>query len=480
MGGAEGKAVSTDKILDPAKMDKWADLRSVQKSDVKFVLAHGVFDLLHPGHVRHLEEAKSMGDKLFVSVTRDSDVCKGPGRPVFNQEHRAEMLAALACVDAVIVNPYSTAAEIIAKLKPDIYVKGKDYADGSHGIEHDQIAAESVGCEVRFTASPLMSSSEIINANFVLGDDRQRSFIRTVRSRGYRDLVPALIEKAKGLSVLFIGETIIDEYAYVAPLGKPPKEWCIASLLGDSEQWMGGIQAAANTAADFVGMVSVISDRSVVKRRYVDKDFNRKLFEIYKMNDEPPNEEEEHRLIAQIAELAPVHDVTVVIDFGHGMMTPAIRKAVMTYAKFLAVNAQSNSANHGFNPVTRYKADYICIDAPEAKLALCDKRADLITCAAHLQAYAPKVVITDGRRGCVVPVNGEYVTVPAFADKVVDTIGAGDAFLAVTAPLASLTDDLELTSFIGNIAGAIKCGIPGHRRNVRKDEVLRYAESVLK
>lgn len=459
--------------LAALKAESWR-----QSFDV--VMAHGVFDLLHPGHVRHLEEARKMGDLLVVSVTKDVDVYKGPGRPVFNQDQRAEMLAALQCVDGVVINPYSTAAEIIAQLRPDIYVKGKDYSDGGHGIEHDHIAAESVGAKVRFTESPLMSSSEIINQNIPLGDDRQRGFLRSCRERDFRRHVPALIEKAKDLSVLFIGETIIDEYAYVAPLGKPPKEWCIASQLGDSEQWMGGIQAAANTARDFVGMVSVLSDRSVTKRRYVDKDFNRKLFEIYKMSDEPPNEEEEQQLIVQIAELAPVHDVTVVIDFGHGMLTTAIRKAIMTYSKFLAVNAQSNSANHGFNPVTKYKADYICIDAPEARLALCDKRADLITCAHHLKAYATRVVITDGRRGCVVPVGGEYVTVPALADKVVDTIGAGDAFLAWTAPLVSLTDDLELTSFIGNIAGAIKCGIPGHRRNVRKDEVLRFAESVLK
>lgn len=474
--------MSAGKIVSLENAVNWIDCTKAEnwRKSTDIVLAHGVFDLLHPGHVRHLEEAKAMGEVLVVSVTRDADVCKGPGRPVFNQDQRAEMLAALQCVDAVVVNPYPTAAEIIAKLKPDIYVKGRDYKDGGHGIEHDQIAAESVGCQVKFTESPLMSSSEIINQNIPLGDERQRGFLRSCRERDFRRHVPALIERAKDLSVLFIGETIIDEYAYVAPLGKPPKEWCIASLLGDSEQWMGGIQAAANTARDFVGMVSVLSDRSVVKRRYVDRDFNRKLFEIYKMTDEPPAPDQEQQIIAQIAELAPVHDVTVVIDFGHGMMTPAIRKAVMTYSKFLAVNAQSNSANHGFNPVTKYKADYICIDAPEAKLACLDKRADLITCAHHLKAYAPKVVITDGRRGCVVPVGEEYVTVPALADKVVDTIGAGDAFLAWTAPLVSLTDDLELTSFIGNIAGAIKCGIPGHRRNVRKDEVLRYAESVLK
>jgi len=162
------------------------------------------------------------------------------------------------------------------------------------------------------------------------------------------------------------------------------------------------------------------------------------------------------------------------------MMTPKIRNAVRSHSNFLAVNAQSNSANHGFNPVTNYRADYICVDAPEARLAVGDKRADLETCARRIALNAPKVCITDGNRGSIAFAEGRAVSVPSFADKIVDTMGAGDAFLAVTAPLAKLTNDVEMLAFIGNIVGAIKIGTVGHRVPVEKTQVLRYAQSLLK
>ena len=88
----------------------------------RVVLAHGTFDLLHLGHVRYLEEARRQGDVLVVTVTADQFVNKGPGRPVFLAELRAEMLAALSCVEIVAVNQAPTAVNVIECLKPDVYV----------------------------------------------------------------------------------------------------------------------------------------------------------------------------------------------------------------------------------------------------------------------------------------------------------------------------------------------------------------------
>ena len=95
------------------------------------VQCHGVFDLLHPGHIRHLQAAKRLGDALVVTVTPDRFVNKGPGRPAFPEGLRAESLAALGCVDLVAVNRWPTAVEAIALIRPDVYAKGRDYADPS-------------------------------------------------------------------------------------------------------------------------------------------------------------------------------------------------------------------------------------------------------------------------------------------------------------------------------------------------------------
>lgn len=95
----------------------------------RIVFTNGVFDLLHPGHVRYLEEARALGDLLIVGLNADESVRrnKGPGRPITPQDERAEVLAALAAVDAVVVFPEDTPADIIRRIQPDILVKGANW-----------------------------------------------------------------------------------------------------------------------------------------------------------------------------------------------------------------------------------------------------------------------------------------------------------------------------------------------------------------
>ena len=95
----------------------------------RIVFTNGVFDLLHPGHVRYLQDARALGDLLIVGLNADGSVRrnKGPGRPITPQNERAELLAALSSVDAVVVFPEDTPAEIIRLVQPDILVKGADW-----------------------------------------------------------------------------------------------------------------------------------------------------------------------------------------------------------------------------------------------------------------------------------------------------------------------------------------------------------------
>ena len=102
----------------------------LRRTGKKVVFTNGVFDLLHPGHVRYLQHARSLGDALIVGVNSDRSVrsIKGPSRPITPEAERAEVLAALACVDAVAVFDDDTPAGIISRIQPDVLVKGADWA----------------------------------------------------------------------------------------------------------------------------------------------------------------------------------------------------------------------------------------------------------------------------------------------------------------------------------------------------------------
>jgi rfaE bifunctional protein nucleotidyltransferase chain/domain len=123
------KCSTAHKVTDWEAAARW--VRSLQEEGRKVVFTNGCFDLLHPGHVAYLEAARSLGDALVVGVNTDTSVKrleKGPGRPVTPEGDRARVLAALTCVDQVVLFGEDTPLELITALKPDILVKGGDYA----------------------------------------------------------------------------------------------------------------------------------------------------------------------------------------------------------------------------------------------------------------------------------------------------------------------------------------------------------------
>lgn len=130
-------------------------------------LCHGCFDILHTGHIRHLEHARKLCDALFVSVTADRFVNKGPNRPVFPAEERAGILSALRVVQGAVVNEHETSLPLLEKLRPSVYIKGSEYQSNPEAVNANFIAerdyAESLGIEVSFTFEETDSSTRIFN-----------------------------------------------------------------------------------------------------------------------------------------------------------------------------------------------------------------------------------------------------------------------------------------------------------------------------
>jgi rfaE bifunctional protein nucleotidyltransferase chain/domain len=512
----KGQLTAREKILSLAQLEQMA--AQARERGQSVVLAHGTFDLLHMGHVRHLEQASELGDLLIVTVTADRFVNKGPGRPVFPAELRAEMLAALSYIDWVAVNDGPTSENVIKAMRPDVYVKGMDYVQASDdvtgNIVREREAVEAHGGRMHFTYDIVFSSSSLLNRHFDVFEPELRAYLDEMRQRDILSDLIHLVDAVKDMRVLLVGDTIIDEYHYVSPLGKSPKENLVPTLYRHSEKFAGGVAAAANSVADFCREVHVLTCigenddgeeflRSALKsnvtmttftrqaaptthkRRYVDADYLRKMFEVYFMEDTPLTGPLEERFVSAIARHAPDYDVVIVTDFGHGLITAPAREALQTKSKFLTVNAQSNSANHGFNLITKYKrADYMCIDAPEARLAAAEQHKDIEQIASETlpdMIDCSRLIVTHGRHGCITFDRDQGLRrIPAFTRRAVDTMGAGDAFLSVTAPIVKVAKDLEHVGFIGNAVGAIKVGIVGHRSSVGRVALLKYLTTLLK
>lgn len=274
----------------------------------------------------------------------------------------------------------------------------------------------------------------------------------------------ALIESVKNDTVLFVGETIQDEYHYVSPMGKSPKEHLIPVRYKAEEVFQGGVVAAAAHARTICGKVMVATSfPSVRKVRFVDDVYFRKVFEVH--YDETPHE-------MQVPDVQA--DCVVVTDFGHGRIGPALVERLCKMP-FVAVAAQTNSSNIGYNLITKYpRADYIVIDEPEARLAAAD-RVGHIEDVMHKLAHGrcERFVVTLGGRGAVGYDHGRFFHQAALSENPLDTMGAGDAFFAVTAPMAR-TGNMEELLYIGCAAGALKTQIIGHRKPVTKEALIEF------
>jgi cytidyltransferase-like protein len=499
-------------------LDELAEIIRRLKGNGKCVVhCHGVFDLVHPGHVRHFEAAKRQGDVLVVTVTRDEYVNKGPGRPVFNQRLRAESVASLQVVDYVAINEWPTAAPTIRKLQPNYYVKGAEYANRSADItgnisEEEQAALEVNTC-LHFTDEITLSSTKLLNSYFDVLSEEAETYLRTFRKQYSTDKVIEALRAVHDKRVLVVGDTIIDEYHFCEVLGKSSKAHAINARFQRAEAHAGGVLAVANQVASFCEEVHVVTclggedswhhfvttnlkpnistklfvrpdAPTIVKRRFTDSHLLSKLFELTFLNDQPLPEKTETHFGAYLERVSEDYDVVVVADFGHGLLGPRAIDILQKQSPYLAINVQTNSANMGYNPVTKYcRADYVCVHENELRLANHDRfgpfRSLVEKTANTLKAST--IAVTQADQGSTTYQRGiGFAHTPVFSTRVIDTLGAGDAYLAVTAPCAASGYPPELIGFVGNCVGALKIASLGNKECVEPVPLFKFITTLLK
>lgn len=531
-----------EKIVD--KITFREETRPKLKKEGKTIaLCHGVFDLVHPGHIIHLQQAKQMADILVVSVTAAEYVRKGPGRPYFNDEMRLKVLEALECVDYVMLSEGYTVDDIVESVEPDLYIKGEEYAKESDDITGKITAerelVERHGGRMAYTAGEVFSSTKLINTALSgLPEDMVRYMEGFITKYSMED-IKKYAEKAEKLKVLVVGDVIIDKYTYCIVHGLMSKDTGYSSGLEYSEQYLGGAVAVARHLSSFTENVTLMSivgneknirlqfldeitDRmrlkltyspgtpTIVKHRYLTRNAKReeyrKIFSINNIPDPMAYEEEvREEFYRGLAEKIDEFDVVFLCDFGHGLIDEKVKGLIQEKARYLVLNCQTNSTNYGMNIITKYgRADAFTLDQKELKLAypmdLSDEHAALKKLSEHLGCSGWLTRGAEGAYGienrkvyecqemrrcqdiCRCDDDHEYEDIhecPAFTLTVKDTVGAGDAFYSIAGLYAAAGAPTELGTFMGNIAGALGANIVGNKEAVEKVNVLKYAGTLL-
>ena len=491
--------------LKKNKVTNFEDLTRLRKifKNKKIGLAHGVFDLFHYGHLLHLEKAKSMCDILIISTTADKYISKGPERPFYSINRRLKFLSSIDLVDFVLVSNYLSAVEVIKKLKPDFYFKGQEYADHKSDhtakIEKEIEAVNKCKAKVVYTNEPSLSSTKLINHfSDQLSNDVRQYLIHLSKKFNFQK-IRKIFDQVKNSRVLVIGDTIIDKYIFTLAMGRSPKEQLITVKNERQEIYGGGIVATANHISSFVKnctLLTILGNNrnenkkffyhknlsNLIKTRYLDRSSNKKLFQTANSGISMIDKKVEKRILNYLKKNIKKFDHVIVHDFGHGLFTTKIINFIQKNSIFLSINTQTNSTNIGYNYITKYlKADYICIDEPEARLALQDNYSSIKKLFYKLRKNVKFKLasITWGSNGAQVFDGKKVHHAPALIDKPTDTLGAGDAYFAISSLCSKAFRSREIIAFIGNVAGALKVGYLGHRKYINKTELLNYAKSFL-
>jgi len=484
----------------------------------KVVLCHGVFDLLHLGHINHFQEAKKYGDILVVTVTSDQYVNKGPNRPAFAAQDRLRALASLNSIDYVALSISPTAVLAIEKIKPNIYCKGPDYSanknDITGEIKNEIYSLKKTGGRIIYTKGRTFSSSHLIN-KFIRKDSKtKKEIISKIKNKYSFNQIKQLIEKFKKIKVLVIGEVIIDQYFFCEAMGKSGKEPVLALKYIKEEQYLGGSGAICRHLSQFCDKISLLSmvgekdeyikdikkslpknvkfqyikkknSPTIVKKRFLDNITFNKVLGVHTINDDLLTKFDEKKFTKLLKKLLPKHDLVITSDYGHGLISNANAKLISKKSKYLALNAQINSANIGYHSMRNYKnINCVIINENEIRHELRDKNSNIKILMKKLskEQKIKNLVVTRGTRGALLydKSKNKFNNCEAYANNAVDKIGAGDAMLSIIALFFKSGIKKELSLLGGSLAAAQSADTMGNKEPVNKTKIIKTLEHMLK
>jgi rfaE bifunctional protein kinase chain/domain len=484
----------------------------------KVVMCHGTFDLVHPGHVRHLTYAKSKAQILVASLTSDTHILKDKYRPFVPEDLRAMNLAALEAVDYVVIDEQSTPLENIAFLQPDYFAKGYEYTSGGgvHPKTREEIdILDGYGGEVLFTPGDVVfSSSRFIEETPPdIGYEKLHALLDS-EGISFNDIFEGLA-RCDGHKVHVVGDTIVDTHVYGTTIGSSTsKTPTISMKLDERVSFAGGAAVVARhirAAGAEVEFSTVLGDdemaafirheveasgihlRAVTdptrptthKANYLAGGY--RLLKVDEVDNRPISERILKQLRDGVAQSSA--DIVVFSDFRHGLFAretiPDLIAAIPAGAFRVA---DSQVASRWGNILDFQGFDLITPNEREARFSLADQDSTVRPLALELfqRAQCGLLILKLGARGIITyrqpsPQVRAFFTLDSFADTVVDAVGAGDALLAYSSLALHATGDTVIASVLGAVAAGIACEHDGNLpvTPVQVTEKLRRVEKRL-
>lgn len=466
----------------------------------KVIMCHGTFDIVHPGHVRHLMYAKSKADVLVVSLTADAHIAKANFRPFVPEQLRAMNLAALEMVDHVIVDPEPKPLKNLGIVQPDYFAKGYEYVKGGMDprTKEELDVLESFGGEFIYTPGDIVfSSSAIIES--APPDIAVEKLLALLEAEGmtFADLRDALA-KLQGLKVHVVGDTIVDSYTYTTLIGGNTKTPTFSVRYEKHNDFVGGagivakhLRAAGADVTfstvlgnDKLGMFAMDDlDKAGIKvnptvdptRPTTNKNAfiagGYRLLKVDTLDNRSISDRILGELKAHIVETES--DAVVFCDFRHGIYNRrTIPDLIAALPKNVYRVADSQVASRWGNILEFKGFDLITPNEREARFALGDQDSVVRPLGLELykQAECKTLMLKMGERGMItyrnVPRQQEdvraFFVVDSFAQNVVDAVGSGDALLAYATLTMVATKNEVLASILGSMAAAVECEHDGN------------------
>ncbi len=480
------------------------NLRS-NNSNKKIGLCHGVFDILHYGHVEHLKNAKKKCDILVVSITTDKFVNKGPDQPYNNTLKRAKFLEEINSIDYVYINDDLTPIKIIKSLKPNLYFKGSDYknVDVTGNLELEIKEIKKNKGKIIFTKTPMMSSTKIYNNFFNDFSKDQKNYLKQLSKKINYNRIIKIFENLKNQEINIIGEIILDNYIFCEISGLTSKDPALSIIENNKKNLPGGCLAVAMMASKFCKTVNLftygnskkiksflkkyknINIRSIdnktpiqVKTRYLNQNRYEKLIQV--TNYKNINFNKNINRVNKVKSFFKSKDKMIICDYGIGLFDDKITKFINKSKVKKFINVQSNSINFGFNLVSKYKkAKYVSLDEKEWKLELNLNENYNLQKFKLLKKY-DFISLTLGKRGSIFfDKEKKDIFAPALIKKTLDTTGCGDAYFLMSSILLNETKDYELCIFLSNLYAGLHGQIIGNETFVDKVKFLKSIKSFL-